>query len=154
MKIFEVLPAVLAGVARSAPTLARGAGATKTAAGKTPGTAVAAPVPLDPAQQAKQDNRLKSTLAKLNSTFGVAGGPAMDLNRTAQTLTKPPTGKPDPAAARNLEPMLPALSKALQNPQSADLLAQAIKTGVSADLTQTAKDQAAQAKKAAQSVKP
>jgi hypothetical protein len=165
-KIDEVLPAALLGAARLAPMLARAAGGAAGTLGRAVSGANNATKALkaansvnnligqDPAQQAKQDNKLKSTLSKLSKTFSVAGGPQLDVNRTAQTLTKPPTGKPDPSAAKNLEPLLPALSAALQNPQSADMVAQAIQTGVKAEIDQLSKAQQAQAKQAAKDIKP
>lgn len=105
-------------------------------------------------QQTAQDNKLKSTLSKLKNTLSVAGGPPIDVNRTSQTLTNPvDPSKPDPNTSKNLQPLIPALSQALQHPQSADLIAQAIQTGVKTDIQQQAKAEQEKAKQIAQNVK-
>lgn len=176
-KLDEILPALgmLGGAAlrAAAPALARAAGSTlsKAAGGvaNTLGRATAGAtnatralktanslnniVGKDPEQTA-QDNKLKSTLSKLKDTLGMAGGPPIDVNKTSQTLTAPvDPSKPDPAASKNLQALIPGLSQALQHPQSAELISQAIQTGVRADIKQQAKAQQDQAQQAMKSVK-
>lgn len=176
-KLDEILPALgmLGGAAlrTAAPALARAAGSALSKAaggvantlGRATGGANNATKALKTAnslnnlvgkdsQQPAQDNRLKATLSKLKNTLGIAGGPPIDVNKTSQTLTNPiDPSKPDPSSAKNLQPLIPGLSQALRNPQSAELIAQAIQTGVKANVQQQAKDQEDQAKELMKSVK-
>lgn len=111
---------------------------------------------LDKSQTPKKpiSPKMKSTLNALQSVVSAAGGGKLDTEKTAQTLTRPidPT-KPDPSSAKTLQPLIPALSQALQDPQAADQIQTAIKSGVKNAITQQAKAQADQAKQAQQQIK-
>lgn len=145
MKITELL--VISEIAPIAGAVAR-----------TVGTAAAkgAVDVLDKSQTPKKpiSPKLKSTLNALQSVVSAAGGGKLDTEKTAQTLTRPldPT-KPDPTSARTLQPLIPALSQALQDPQAADQIQTAIKSGVKNAIAQQAKAQADQAKKQQQAIK-
>lgn len=175
-KLDEVLPVLgaLGGLAlRAAPLLARGgaaalrgvgnavSGAASTAGRAVQGAQQGARLakaansltPQDQQQQQAQDNKLKSTLSKLQGAFGAAGGPPLDVNKAAQAINTPPGSTPRASDSKNLQPILPALAQALKHSGSAEQIAQAIKTGVQTDIKQQTQAQQTQAQQALKSIK-
>jgi hypothetical protein len=80
----------------------------------------------------QQSAQLKNTLNALKNPLAAAGGSNIDTNKLAQAIGQQndPQKPINPSLVRPLQTMLPGIADALKNPQSAEMIKNAIKTGV------------------------
>jgi hypothetical protein len=80
----------------------------------------------------QQSAQLKNTLNALKNPLSAAGGGNIDTNKLAQAIGQQndPQKTMSPALVKPLQTMLPGIADALKDPQSAEMIKQAIKTGV------------------------
>jgi hypothetical protein len=81
-----------------------------------------------------QTAQIRGTLNKVKGSLSAAGGGVIDTNKLTTIMSQDtdPNKPMDPVMVKSLQTLLPGIGDALQDPQSADKLTQAIKTGVSA----------------------
>lgn len=80
-----------------------------------------------------QTAQIRGTLNKVKGSLSAAGGGIIDTNKLTTIMSQDtdPNKPMDPVMVKSLQSLLPGIGDALQDPQSADKLTQAIKTGVS-----------------------
>jgi hypothetical protein len=80
-----------------------------------------------------QTAQIRGTLNKVKGSLSAAGGGIIDTNKLTTIMSQDtdPNKPMDPVMVKSLQTLLPGIGDALQDPQSADKLTQAIKTGVS-----------------------
>jgi len=84
------------------------------------------------ANNGQQNPQIRSSLNKVKGTLNAAGGGNIDVNKLTDIMSKDtnPNNPMNPIMVKSLQSILPGIGDALQDPQSSDKLAQAIKSGV------------------------
>lgn len=78
----------------------------------------------------QQDAQLKNSVTAIKQILQKSGGGQVDVNKLSQTLKQQGPGmQVDMVSIKSLQSMLPAISTALKNPQSATALKQALAIG-------------------------
>lgn len=141
--------ALARGATAAGGALARGAGAVANTVGgaATKGTQAVGNTISKVAQQAPQavaktTSNVKRGIDGIKNSLQQAGGANVDSDRLSKTLSNTQPGQPlNPQGQKDIQGMLPGLADALKDPNSANLIKQAIAGGVKASQQQAQQQQ-------------